>query len=951
MNFDNSRFPRKFNNNNFQWRLTPNTEKEIVFKNNEKIQLTPINLEIKTLENFDLETFTKMCESDDADIEKIKAYLEKCGIEYEISDDGKTISVKNAVVNNCKIPKMDFQIREASETNTTENKTDIKTLVNQYVETWVNDFKTSYKRWGLESAPTEAQIKTFKETLTNACADTTSLKDTTEEGVKVWVRAQANVAITQVKFDNYYDSLVDMFAKSFADFGLDSNLTGDELKQVKDAFEKAYKAGLNTHVASINAKGDHQIESNSDLQTWFKSLLTEALKPVKTARSVKAGEVTVGHLRQWHLLGSPYFEQTDHGTFKLKSGFYIGTEEIKTVQQLLDALQNKKTITTEPVKESPTTPTTSSTTTTDNTEAYAKLANAAQELEDDIKSGDKLSKVTKFCPVISAYVGDNNVWGEDSNGDLVFRQMLKGLKNANTGLDEDTIAKLLKTAWVRAVENCDARVNIEIETVTFTSMVLANLSAMLKNLQSHPENLQYFIGISVDATGIETYNTTTKVDCRNFVKYDTGESHLVNDNDDKKFQAAMQQLLENIYKQYPNVDKNVLKQLFNRAQENTLSDINQGIVPMTASGISGSANAEMKSLIDMVVYKFNNIMSKALINTRSYSNKKLLENGTFKARGEETETKAPKSNQTDAQNTAYKEGAAGLKSIITNAREIRNLVSSCNEASRADRNPNVTDGYMHTEFGIDGKGNIVFQEKATTRVYNNLVSYLTDWVKESASDAYNKIGEKNFKLLIQSAWIMAYNSFDSSKYGGNKVEDFIKKVMENISKMLDKLKTNPELMEAYTKRTSYADTSLTNGLRHYGTNTTYGNDQNIYYQGTITQHKDGTVHISQTNDDNDYQTTMNELLTRVIAKYPSIDSKVVTNVFREAQKAALKSAQNKTEDCPYGTGNNSSKVEDNSRNWGGFDSRNGDNGYITMDRLVQLTLYYFDKLLMQELTK
>lgn len=870
-------------NNLFQWRLTPSVERELL-PDGGKLELNP-NIKNGTMV-FDKTKLVELVET--GDLDKIKAYLDQCGKSYIIDDSDPN---KTAIT----VDSMTVFVHKSS--NTTENKTDIKTLVNQYVETWVNDFKTSYKRWGLESAPTEAQIKTFKETLTNACADTTSLKDTTEEGVKVWVRAQANVAITQVKFDSYSEGLSDLFAKSFADFGLDSALTADELKQVKDAFEKAYKAGLNTHVASINAKGDHQIESNSDLQTWFKSLLTEALKPVKTARSVKAGEVTVGHLRQWHLLGSPYFEQTD------------------------------------------------------NTEAYAKLANAAQELEDDIKSGDKLSKVTKFCPVISAYVGDNNVWGEDSNGDLVFRQMLKGLKNANTGLDEDTIAKLLKTAWVRAVGSCDARVNIEIETVTFTSMVLANLSAMLKNLQSHPENLQYFIGISVDATGIETYNTTTKVDCRNFIKYDTGESHLVNDNDDKNFQAAMQQLLENIYKQYPNVDKNVLKQLFNRAQENTLSDINQGIVPMTASGISGSANAEMKSLIDMVVYEFNNIMSNALMNTRSYSNKKLLENGTFKARGEEAETKAPKSNQTDAQNTAYKEGAAGLKSIITNAREIRNLVSSCNEASRADRLGNVPDGYMHTEFGIDGKGNIVFQEKATTRVYNELVSYLTDWVKESAGDAYNKIGEKNFKLLIQSAWIMAYNSFDSSKTGGNKVEDFIKKVMENLSKMLDKLKTNPELMEAYTKHTSYADTSLTDGLRHYGTNTTYGNDQNIYYQGTITQHKDGTVHISQTNDDNDYQTTMNELLTRVIAKYPSIDSKVVTNVFREAQKTALKSAQNKTEDCPYGTGYNSSKVEDNSRNWGGFDSRYKDNGYITMDRLVQLTLYYFDKLLMQELTK
>ena len=315
-------------NNLFQLRLRPSVERELL-PGGGKLELNP-NIKNGTMV-FDKTKLTELVET--GDLDKIKAYLDQCGKSYIIDNSDPK---KTAIT----VDSMTVYVHKSS--NTTENKTDIKTLVNQYVETWVNDFKTSYKRWGLESAPTEAQIKTFKETLTNACADTTSLKDTTEEGVKVWVRAQANVAITQVKFDSYYDSLVDMFAKSFADFGLDSNLTGDELKQVKDAFEKAYKAGLNTHVASINAKGDHQIESNSDLQTWFKSLLTGALQPVKTARSVKAGEVTVGHLRQWHLLNSPYFEQTDHGTFKLKSGFYIGTEEIKTVQQLLDALQNKK---------------------------------------------------------------------------------------------------------------------------------------------------------------------------------------------------------------------------------------------------------------------------------------------------------------------------------------------------------------------------------------------------------------------------------------------------------------------------------------------------------------------------------------------------------------------------------------------------------------------------------
>ncbi len=923
---------KEFRDNRFQWRLTPDLNIEVL-PGFENVKLNP-NTNTGTVV-FDKTKFAELVAT--GDLDKIKEYLDKCGKSYIIDDSDPN---KTAIT----VDKMTVYVHKASSTNT--KTTDVKTLVDQYIDMWVNDFKTGYKRWGLDKAPTEAQINTFKNTLGNACSNTTSIKDTTEEGVKVWVRAQANVAITQVKFDSYYDGLVDMFAKSFADFGLDSNLTGDELKQVKDAFENAYKAGLNNHVASINAKGNHQIESNSDLQAWFKSLLTEALKPVKTARGVKAGEVTGGQLQQWHLLGSPYFEQTDHGTFKLKSGFYIGTEEIKTVQQLLDALQKGKTITTEPVNESPTTPTTSSTTTTpDNKEAYSIIARKADYVSSHLPDCAKVEgnfdprgsvSNTKQTEIYNALLNDIRNAVLDTKGDDFFK---------NT-IGEATFQKLFNTAWIQVMES-KGSYNVNIND--FAKAVLKQLKSIMTNLQQHPENSEYLSGVNVN-TKVSSLKHRS-INPSDFIKYDTGEYHLTDDTSDATFQEYCNTLLNRIYDAYPNIDKAALKKLFNYAQGNALKALKGTDGCVLPNGYTQGTKSILPSTIGtLIMYKFNNLIADYLTGNSKYVG--WPNDGTMPTRqAGATETKTTKSNQTDAQNTAYKEGAAGLKSIITNTREIRNLVSSCNEASRTDRPNNVPDGNMHTEFGIDGNGNIVFQEKATTRVYNTLVTYLTDWVKESAGEAYNKIGEKNFKLLIQSAWIMAYNSFDSSKTGGNKVEDFIKKVMENLNKMLDKISTNPELMEAYTKRTSYADTSLTDGLRHYGTNTTYGNDQNIYYQGTITQHKDGTVHISQTNDDNDYQTTMNALLTRVIAKYSSVDSNVVTNVFREAQKAALKAAQSNTEDCPYGTGNNSSKVGDSSRNWGGADSRKGDNGYITMDRLVQLTLYYFDKLLMQELTK
>ena len=913
-------------NNLFQWRLTPSLERELL-PDGGKLELNP-NIKIGTMV-FDKTKLAELVET--GDLDKIKAYLDQCGKSYIIDDSDPN---KTAIT----VDSMTVFVHKTS--NTTENKTDIKTLVDQYVETWVNDFKTGYKRWGLEGAPTEAQIKTFKETLTNACADTTSLKDTTEEGVKVWVRAQANVAITQVKFDSYSEGLAELFAKSFADFGLDSTLTADELKQVKDAFEKAYKAGLNTHVASINAKGDHQIESNSDLQTWFKSMLTEALKPVKTSRGVKAGEVPGGQLQQWHLLGSPYFEQTDNGTFKLKSGFYIGTEEIKTVQQLLDALQNKKTITTKPVNESPTTPTTSSTTTTDNKIDYSFLekiiTNAATRLPDSVRD------TNAFNPTIAAYYTDGNVVGENSIGDNIYNDLLNQIRNdvlnfkgddylENT-IGEINFAALFKAAWVSIVESTASS---NVNGRDFAKNVLAKLQEMLKHLQQHPENLELLTNTSVNTTGLADYNTTTKINCKNYKQYDSKEYHLDDNNSDKTFQNTMQQLLDRIYAKYPSVDKDVLKDLFYQAQGQALSAINgQGIVAMTHYGISGSNNAEMESIVDVVMYKFHNLLAE-----------KVLKDGNLKTRTTEANaTPAVESSQSEEQNNNIKEGAAGVKDGVLDVAD--DIVANCSYKINNKRT-------IHTEFGINKDGKIVFQEQDTTTVYDTILTKLKSKLERSTyKDALAKLGgEEVLEKLLQSAWITTYNDFNSST--SNDLNEFVDKVMNNLEKMLDKLQTNPKLMETFTKRTSYADSTLTKDLKNYNTATTYGNDEKISYAGEVTTYEDGTVHISNINDDNDYQTTMNALLVKVISKYPEIDKQTITNVFRNAQREAIKALQQNLYDCPYGTGNNSSRVEDtdDKRNWGGKDNRTKDKSYIDMDQLVQMTLYYFDKLLMQELTK
>ncbi len=92
---------------------------------------------------------------------------------------------------------------------------------------------------------------------------------------------------------------------------------------------------------------------------------------------------------------------------------------------------------------------------------------------------------------------------------------------------------------------------------------------------------------------------------------------------------------------------------------------------------------------------------------------------------------------------------------------------------------------------------------------------------------------------------------------------------------------------------------------------------------------------------------MEALLDKLKEKYKAFDATgdLITIVFRNAQKQALWTAENNVDDCPYGTDVDGGRVEDTTKDWySGNDRRRHDGGDITMKELVQLTLYFFDKL-------
>jgi hypothetical protein len=271
---------------------------------------------------------------------------------------------------------------------------------------------------------------------------------------------------------------------------------------------------------------------------------------------------------------------------------------------------------------------------------------------------------------------------------------------------------------------------------------------------------------------------------------------------------------------------------------------------------------------------------------------------------------------------------------------------------------------IHTEFGVDSNGNIVFQEKNTQEVYNKVQLEVLNQFKIKNREAYDAIGESKLKKIIQSAWIMTYNDPKYKSGESHSTAAFVQTVLTNLEKILSSISKNPEYAEVYAAdSTAYSNSKLTHELPHYNKDTTDGGDEVIIYEGGFKEDADGTVHIADATDDIDYQTTMTVLLS-IIKKtdpYTKIDPAVITSVFQEAQKQALSTCINNEFDCPYGTTNNSSRVEDTDKDWhnSSFDDilskcnnyRKDDGSRIDMDQLVQLTLYFFDKLLYAKLAE
>lgn len=294
---------------------------------------------------------------------------------------------------------------------------------------------------------------------------------------------------------------------------------------------------------------------------------------------------------------------------------------------------------------------------------------------------------------------------------------------------------------------------------------------------------------------------------------------------------------------------------------------------------------------------------------------------------------------------------AKLYGVLAN--EIANIAADTDVMTKIRNNTYA----IHTEFGMDKDGNIVFEQQDTTNVYDKLVSNITSILEQKFPEEYNKIGKDNIKRLIQSAWITTYKH--SSAF--NVTKSFVEEVMKNLQNVLSKVVEKPEYIDVFTSRTAYANPTLTNGLDKYGNKSTAGNDAIWLYEtedGKQNVTSDGHPSWLNKTDAGEYQATMNKLLENIknTEPYKELNPVLIEGLFREAQQKALETCSGNVEDCPYGTTSDvdseiattKSIVAKENQDWSGT-RRADDDWEISPKAIVELTLYYFDKLLYQSL--
>lgn len=130
---------------------------------------------------------------------------------------------------------------------------------------------------------------------------------------------------------------------------------------------------------------------------------------------------------------------------------------------------------------------------------------------------------------------------------------------------------------------------------------------------------------------------------------------------------------------------------------------------------------------------------------------------------------------TPTQATPESESETKLTTVSDAASTIQNKISTYITGSEINMYAKIY-SKIHTEFGLDSNGKIIFQESSTQEVYDYLKDQIvTDMTEQYPDEVAALGGAEGLERILQAAWIETYSSFNSSQ--SNDTKAFVNKVV------------------------------------------------------------------------------------------------------------------------------------------------------------------------------
>ena len=497
----------------------------------------------------------------------------------------------------------------------------------------------------------------------------------------------------------------------------------------------------------------------------------------------------------------------------------------------------------------------------------------------------------------------NTAYSLDANGNITFKDSyVKTMYNdlfahikevvGTDGFDEKTLKALYQSAWEMTYTKY--QIANENDISDFLNEVYSNFKQILTRINNKPEYLEIFAPEQRAAVGLNSRTgTVQRVNCdSNPQEYD-GTIHVSDDKSDKILQDAIAQLKQELQAKYPNLPSAKLTSMVNAAVKEAITNIANNNTSKIPQSISTNNPAYAYITINkLAAYYFEQNLMKAALTDST-----LLD-------GNPEPTAAKSIEVTDADKTKWQNASDSINKVLS-----KYTTSKINDVLVAGD----CSGTHSLHMDVSSDGTINFADSATQKAYDKLFASMQEYFDLVGTGLSNT----ELKNVYRAAWLATYSTYNNNQ--SYDLSEVLTKVVANMKKILNKLKTNPEY---------YTIIQTGSAMTQDWTDTT-----SIHYGGTDTSVNwaDGDVHLSNDDSDKKYQAAIEKLRTALKGKYVPPLSEYqfniwFTNAQKDAIRACLDNSRDITKDLVYSDG-----------------TRHKDGSNIQIGQLMELIAYKFDK--------